>query len=57
MYWKTADLKDDIAQSKDDFHISRMKFMEDAYINDDLCIYVDSCSITQYERRESLLYN
>ena len=42
MYGKTTDLKDDIEQSKVDFHISRIKFVEDAYINDDLYIYVDS---------------
>ena len=36
MYCKTTDLKDDFVQSKDDFYISGMKFLEDAESKDDI---------------------
>ena len=36
MYCKTIDLNDDFVQSKDDFYISRIKFLEDAESKDDL---------------------
>ena len=36
MYWKTTDLKDDFVQSKDNFYISRIKFLEDTESKDNL---------------------
>ena len=48
MYWKTTDLKDDFVQSKDNFYISRIKFLEDTRVKTTLINKMTAGTQMQY---------